>query len=241
MKNLIKNIIILILISLFSNHALSEAKMNFCLIKLELWGEKVQDKYKGINAEILDALAQKTKVKSNIIFAPYPRIIKNLSTGVCDLTVTLPDPKAKGIHIGAKYWTIRMGILPQKGFTVSSIGNLSGKRIGQLTKATLGPDFDGNTSFKRTKAAKYGNLVRMLKDNKVDAVAGDLDILKKVVTQLNFETGSSYVIAPLPLHLMMSKKSKFTARIEEFNKIIEDLQKSGEISKIVDKYFQKTI
>ncbi|MFK7824575.1 MAG: substrate-binding periplasmic protein [Oligoflexales bacterium] len=241
MKNLFKNLIFLIFISLISRHALSEVKINFCLIKLELWGEKVRNEYKGINAEILEALAKKANVKSNIIFAPYPRIIKNLSTGVCDLTVTLPDPKAKGIEIGEKYWTIRMGILPQKGFNVSSLNNLSGKRVGELSKATLGPAYDGNNTFKRTKAAKYGNLVRMLKDKKVDAVAGDLDILQKVVTELNFETGSSFVVAPLPLHFMMSQKSKYKNRIQEFNKIIVDLEKTGEISKIVNSYFQKTI
>jgi len=227
---------LLVPVVLASTRAAAVEEIKACLTDLSLWGQKEKDgSFTGANADLLKAFAEKSKLTLSYVFAPYPRLIKNLESGACDITITLPPTDAKDIDVGPKYWTIRMGILPRPAAGIAKMGDLVGKKIGTLVDANLGPDFDNNKTFQKISLPTYSQLVAMLTKDRIDAIAGDLDILETLAKGMNYNPGKPLTMVELDLHVMVSKKSPWAKKPEQIHQIFKDLVSSGEARKIIVK------
>jgi len=75
----------------------------------------------------------------------------------------------------------------------------------------------------------------MLTKDRIDAIAGDLDILETLAKGMNYNPGKPLTMVELDLHVMVSKKSPWAKKPEQIHQIFKDLVSSGEARKIIVK------
>ncbi|MCG8611450.1 MAG: transporter substrate-binding domain-containing protein [Pseudomonadales bacterium] len=237
----INYVALIALFSLFMSMESYATPLSICIVDIEKWGEedKQTGEIKGIYPELFSAFQKRSGVEANHRIAPYPRVIESLATGLCDMSITLVAEDSSGkIQTGSKLYTIRRGVLSTRKRPVTDYQQLHGLRVGVIRHAAITSQFDHDASIKKLESVKYRNLINMVSLGRIDAVAGDIDIMHAIIeTEPNLAPfAEPLVLSELPINFMMSRKSAYLDRFTEFDQVFLRLKQEGVVRKIVHEW-----
>jgi len=195
----------------------------------------------GYDVDVVRAIANKLGVKLETKPVDQKTRIPELIEGNVDLlaaNLTQNPDTGKIIDLSEVYLTTGVGFLARKG-AISGIGDLAGKKIAVL-KGTVAEQAV-KTSFSSATTVAFDDLKKALEalgGGAVDAGAGDTSILPAVIKMLprgEFEI-PAIQIAEIPYVLGVRKGDKNL--LDFVNKAVREMQQSGELKKLYDKWFK---
>ncbi len=211
-----------------------------CVVELEHWGELDDKTHKlvGIYPEIFNEFSRRSGIKLQLKLTPYPRVVHYmLHNEGCDLTISLPSATLlNNANIGGNIWNIKLGIISRPDNHITQYEQLRGLRVGLLRGASINKRFDGDTTFSKVSAVNFSSLLRMLAAKRLDAVAGDIEIINSIQyqnPQARYSFASLLLLNELPLHLMASSHFTHPDVFSHINEIFMAMKRDGTIKKII--------
>lgn len=206
---------------------------------------KDNDKVVGIDADIAQKIADKLGVKLEISDIAFDSCIPALTSGKADFCAAgmtdTPD-REKNVDFTESYYNASQAIIVTKGSDIKSRDDLNGKTVG-VQQGTTGDIYctneDGSSDVKVKEVKRYPKGMDAVSDliaGRIDAVVIDNFPADKYVEKNPSKlqkldealTEEKYAIA-------VPKGSDLKNTI---NEVIDDLNKNGEMDKIVSKYIQ---
>lgn len=199
---------------------------------------------KGLDIDILNAIARNEKVSFEYIPVPWARALSMVENGDCDAIISLfktPERDkfllfpSEGLGFEANV------IFANDSFKgdVKTINDLKGKTVGTVTEYSYGKEFDAYKGYVKEESKDQETMFKKLANNRINmAITNELvgfymlkDLGIKNVRKL------SYVADDQPLYIGVSKKSANATELHALlNKGLNDLKKSGELAKIRNSY-----
>jgi len=232
---------VLMLFTIPSQASESDNTLDICLVNLEYWAEKKDEKYVGIYPQIFEAFIKKLHITDyRFSIAPYIRLLHLLESGSCDISISLAD-NSFDINKGVLIWQINSTIVLGPEQKAKKLADLKGLHIGLIRGAKTGTSFDNLEGIRYLKANNFYQLVKLLGAKRIDAIAGDFQLITLIADQENIALGEVISIdkSPLPLNFILSNKSKFKDEFDKFNTAFTDMVNSGEIQRIILNAFGK--
>ncbi|ARU56448.1 extracellular solute-binding protein, family 3 [Oleiphilus messinensis] len=228
------------LFSLFMSIRGIAAPLSICIVDIEKWGEedKLTGEIKGVYPDLFNVFQKRSGVEAIRRLAPYPRVIESLNSGVCDISITLIATGSNDIQTGSELYTIRRGVISARDLPITQYNQMRGLRVGVIRHAAVTAQFDNDKNIEKLGSVKYRNLLNMLSLGRIDAVAGDIDIMYAIVeTEPNLAPfAEPLVLSELPINFMMSRKSAYLVRFAEFDELFLRLKEEGVVRKIVHEW-----
>lgn len=198
------------------------------------------NKIVGIDAEIAQAIADKLGMELEIDDMEFDSILAAVQSGKADMgmaAMTVTDERKVSVDFSTVYATGKQVIIVKEGSTIATPDDLAGKKIG-VQLSTTGDiyctDDYGEEAIQRFN--KGTDAVQALLQGKVDAVVIDNEPAKVFVSQNQgmkiLET--EYVTEDYAIAVAKSNATL----LGKINDALADLQKSGELQKIIDKYIK---
>jgi polar amino acid transport system substrate-binding protein len=201
----------------------------------------------GIDTDFFRLIASKMNLKVEIVQIPFKRGLAMLKAGTVDcMTGVLKrsereqylyflDPPYKTSSNKAFY--LEKG----KGHLVKKYEDLYNLRIGTGIGAKYFPRFDQDTKLKKEVAPKVILCLRQLERRRIDVwihteTTGDYLILKNGY-QDKVEKAPYVYKNSINVYIVLSKKSTFVDRIDEFESYIKMFVEDGTLKKIQDAFF----
>lgn len=196
----------------------------------------------GIDMDISRKIANSLGVELKINDVSFDAIILELSNKTCDFAaaaMSTSEERSKNVDFSVAYYTSKQKIIVLNSSDISSPKDLENKKLG--VQFGFSGDVYCTENFKNAKISRYSKIADAafdLKSKNIDAVIIDdlpaekfINVLGKDAKILNeslFE--ESYRIA------VPKGENELLAYI---NKVIEDMKKSGELEKIINKYYSE--
>ena len=211
-----------------------------CFIDLTFWSDLDGDKKRGIYHELHKIFFERMNISQyRIIVAPYARLRTMLQRGQCDFSTTLVAQTDENYMVGISYWTIRVGVIALKGTPIDEYDDIRHLKIGILKQASLGFQFDNDLQLTRIESQRFGQLIDMLANKRIDAIAGDLDVLEAIAEEKSIVLGESYTMQTMPLHFVMSKNSSHADNFAAFNQQWQLMVDEGIVKDSIVKHFAR--
>lgn len=198
----------------------------------------------GIDAEIADAIAAKLGLEAQVENMDFDAIIPAVTSGKVDIGIagmTVSEERLKNVNFSDTYVEAGQAIIVKEGSDIKSASDLNGKIVG-VQRGTTGDEYvsDEANGISVASVERYANgpdAAQSLVAGKIDAVVIDNEPAKKIVDNatglVKLEenlTSEQYAIA-------VSKEN--TELLDAINGAIKDMQESGELQAILDKYLNK--
>jgi len=200
----------------------------------------------GLDIDIAKKIAEKLGVKLVIRDIKFEGLIPALISGDVDLVIagmTITEERAKSVDFSIPYFEADQAVMVLKERTdITSVEDLTGKKIG-VQEGTTGDFWVTDNLVKKGKVKeddvkRYGKFtvaLLELKKGGIDAVVMDKPAAEMYVKLDNslkiavvIKTGEKYGIA-------VKKGNKDL--LDLVNKVLEELIKSGEMEKLIKKWF----
>ena len=202
------------------------------------------DQVVGIDAEISDAIAAKLGLEAQVENMDFDAIIPAVMSGKADIGIagmTVTEERLKNVNFTDPYVEAGQAIIVPEGSEIKSAADLNDKVIG-VQRGTTGDTYvsDPANGIVPTSVERFPNgpdAAQSLITGKIDAIVIDNEPAKKIVENapelVKLEenlTSEQYAIA-------VSKDN--TELYEKVNAALKELQDSGELQAILDKYLNK--
>lgn len=207
--------------------------------------EYVQNgKYVGFDMDLINTIAKTEGFNVEIRDMSFDSLIPALRSGVIDLAVagmTITKDRAKVVDFSDPYWFADQDVIVNKGSKYTVTVLFGNHKIGVQTGTTgdlwvsdnlLKPGLIKQNNLKRYQSFIYS--LQALLNGAVDAVVLDSPVaerfaqMKPVKVVATLITGESYG---------MAVKKGNSKLIDQINDGLKRLKASGEMSKLIDKYF----
>jgi len=129
-------------------------------------------------------------------------------------------------------------ILPIKGIDLVDYGSLKNIRIAVPLGAYIDEKFNNDTSLQKVAPSKFANAMKMLRSDRVDAVAGTMQALTYIAKTQGMDKsyfGKPLLYKPFSLYLLCSYGISIDAR-GKLKKALVDLKANGRVQQILDSY-----
>lgn len=198
----------------------------------------------GIDAEIISAIANKLGLEAQVENMDFDAIVPAVMTGKVDVGIagmTVDKERLKNVSFSEPYVEAGQAIIVKDGSDIKSVADLKGKVVG-VQRGTTGDDYvtDEKNGVGVASVERYANgpdAAQSLVAGKIDAVVIDNEPAKKIVDNADGLvkldenlTSEQYAIA-VP-------KDK-TELLDAVNNALKEMQESGELQAILDKYLNK--
>ena len=137
----------------------------------------------GFDIDIVNAIAQKEKMKLRIVNTPFASIFASLNNGDVDFVisgVTINDKRKQSFDFSAPYFDARQLIAVPKSSTVKSLQDLKDKKVAVVSGST-GDDVisrvQGKTSANIRRFESTPLIMSELSGGGVDAAIGDNGVI----------------------------------------------------------------
>ena len=193
----------------------------------------------GIDIDIAKQIAKHLGVELKMNDVSFDALVLELINGNCDFAIagmSKSEEKAKSVDFSNPYYVAKQLVLVPKNSTIKSSEDLNNKKLG-VQLGTTG-DIYCSENYKNSEIVRYNKI----SDASSDIISGELDaiIVDDLPAQkLNGMLGDSIRALSTPLfeesyRIAVAKGE--TEMLGEINNILEDMVKSGEIDRIVQKY-----
>ncbi|MGD8190112.1 transporter substrate-binding domain-containing protein [Brevibacillus ginsengisoli] len=202
------------------------------------------DEIKGFDVDIANYIAKETGYQLEVKDSDFNGLIPALQAKRVDFVMagmTPTDERKKNVDFSEIYYEAKNSIVAPKGSNLKTPESLAGKKVGvQLGSIQEG---DAKEMAKKVQGMqivplnKIGDIVQELKSHRIDAAIIEDTVAKGYSTSnpdIEFNTlpsaGGNGSAVAFP---------KGSTHVEEFNKAIKKLKDSGELDKLIKKWFEK--
>lgn len=198
----------------------------------------------GIDVEIANKVAEKLGLKLKINDVDFDSLTMELQTNKCDFVAagwSIKPDRQKNVDFSDVYYNASQAIIIPKGSSIKAPADLNGKTVG-VQQGTTGDTYctneDGTSEVKVGTVKRYNKAPDAILDlinGRIDAVViDDFPATKYVeknsgkIEKLNDAlTNEQYAIGV---------KKGNTALLDTINGVLKDMQSSGELDQIIEKY-----
>ena len=205
--------------------------------------------FKGIDAEIIREIGDRTGCEMNIEETPWKRQLRGAKTGEIDIV-----PAANKTDERDEYslWTIDylpyssiLWVDSKDSTNYESLEEflMSGKSFGKIRGVTLGEKTDEMTSEKYKDQVKENRNtelnLKMISAGRLDGVVDNALVVGYVAKQEGIRDDirrTDVTVLSDPLYFLLSEKSMTDEIVQAFNEALKEMKSDGTIQNIVDKY-----
>ncbi|MGN1318879.1 MAG: basic amino acid ABC transporter substrate-binding protein [Lachnospirales bacterium] len=193
----------------------------------------------GIDADIANAVAAKLGLEAQVENMEFDAIIPSVTSGKVDIGLagmTVNPERLNNVNFSEPYVEAGQAIVVKEGSDIKSAADLAGKVVG-VQRGTTGDEYvsDEANGVGVASVERYANgpdAAQALVTDKIDAVVIDNEPAKKLATNGLVKldenlTSEQYAIA-------VAKEN--TQLLDEINNALKEMQESGELQAILDKY-----
>lgn len=197
--------------------------------------------YEGFDIELVNAIADKLGLETQIKDTPFDTIFRDLSQDKFDAVIsgsTITDDREKVIDFGDPYFLAEQSILTKADSDIQTTDDLAGKTVG-VQKGTTGESYVKD-KVDAGSVRSYGEVddaFNALVAGQVDAVVFDLPGTQQAVKDLeglavrqSIDTGEEFGIA---------FQEDNDALREAANKALAELKDDGTFAELYKKWFKK--
>ncbi|OOM82344.1 glutamine-binding periplasmic protein precursor [Clostridium puniceum] len=218
-----------------------------CDSKFAPFSFEENNKYKGIDVEILDAIAKEEKFEYELKPMDFKGIIPGLTSNQLDgaiAAMTITDERKESLDFSEGYFESGLSIVVNKNNTsINGLNDLNGKSAS-IKNGTAG------AKFAEDNQSKYGLKVNYFDDSPsmFQAVEnGNADFLLEdypvIAYKIKVDSGAKLKIVGDKLDTVnygfAVKKGANAELLKKFNEGLKKLKDSGKYNEIVDQYIGK--
>jgi len=192
--------------------------------------------------EFLKLLTQRMGLETEFVVLPFKRGLKMLETGEVDLmTGILRRPNREpALHfIEPAYKTgsdKAFFVLKGSEGLLSSHEDLHALEVGTQLGTKYYPQFDNDAAISVRAVKEIDLNIKMLLAGRIDTfiiteTVGDYHVARRKLGHRIAKAKFAYR-KQIEVHMAVSKKSRFAARLDEFNRVMQDLLDQGEFDRI---------
>jgi polar amino acid transport system substrate-binding protein len=202
----------------------------------------------GVDVEFLNVVAGRMGLQVEYVHYPFKRGLKMLELGEVDMmTGVLRRPEREAyLHFIEPPYKNRSSkaffVLKGREHSITRHEDLHGLRVGTGLGGRYYPCFDDDDAIEKFPVAAQDLCFRMLAAGRVDAVimtetAGDYRVAQ-------YGYGGRIVKAdyvhrdPQGVYLVLSKRSRHAARLEEFGRVARELMDAGVLDEIMARFLR---
>lgn len=200
--------------------------------------EGVIDEFAGIDMEIANEIATKLNKKPEINNMDFDGLLIALENGQVDMVIagmTVTEERALAVDFSEPYYTATQVMIVPKGSDIKSAKDIEGKKIGVIDGYTgqtcveeLGYDFDG---YK-----KGADAIMDLANGKLDVVVIDSATAEKFIADNDGLEVVEDSEAFADEQYAIAVKKGNTELLDSVNAAIKELNESGKVAEISEKY-----
>ena len=194
----------------------------------------------GIDIELAKMITEKLGYKLKVQDMDFGGLISSLQNGQVDFVasaMSATDERKKSVDFSDIYYTSKHIVISKKGSGLKKVEDLNGKKVGaQLgsIQETKAKDLAKTINLTVDSRNRVPELIQEIKAGRMDAAIIEDTVAKGYLDQNPDLESFTIEDAEGGFALAFPKGSKLT---EEFNKELKALSDSGELDKIVKKYF----
>ncbi|MCP4368369.1 MAG: amino acid ABC transporter substrate-binding protein [Deltaproteobacteria bacterium] len=209
---------------------------------------KIQNPIGGIDVYILKNIANRLNLKIRFIECPWKRCLTEVKFGRIDIASSLlktPDREKYIAYTDPPYRTKSPKVFylqKGKGHLIKKYEDLYKLEIGVMKGSKYFSPFDDDSKINKYEVIHENQLIKMLSRNRLDAfliteIVGDYLIIKEGYKG-QFEKAPFRDDSEVRVYFGISKKSPFANEISRFNKVIKEMVTSGEINKVIKRFYE---
>jgi polar amino acid transport system substrate-binding protein len=203
----------------------------------------------GINIEILNEVAKRLNLQLTLKECPWKRCLHMMEYGEADIMSSLlkrAERKVYMVYIEPPYKTrsTKAFYLPKgKGHLIQKYEDLYHLKVGVTRGVKYFPPFDNDPKINKIEAVADINLLRMLAANRLSAIVSTESQADYLILyegfQGKFEKAPFKYDKSVPVHLAISKKSRYVKQLPNFNKIMKQMVSEGKIDMTIKNFYDK--
>jgi len=204
-------------------------------------------KYKGIDVEILDAIAKEEKFEYELKPMDFEGIIPGVTSNQLDGAIsamTITDERKKVLDFSEGYFVSGLSVVVNKDNTsINSVNDLNGKSVS-IKKGTAGAKFAEDNESKYKLKLNYfddsPSTFQAVENGNVDFLLEDYPV---IAYKIKVDNGSKLKIAGDKLDTVdygfAVKKGQNADLLKKFNEGLKKLKENGKYDEIVAQYIAK--
>lgn len=196
----------------------------------------------GIWLEIAALVEAEANIKINKTLTPYPRIWQELENGDTDISFLIRSTDREAIvnHAGHLF-DFGTVVVARKGVTLERYENLQSLRIGMLRGIRLSPTFDADTQLHKIEVRDYETLVNMLREERLDAIAGNSVSIPYLLKKLDAKqiAGKRLVLQSTPVTVHASKHYQDAKVLKQIEDAVLRLKRRNAFEAVLDRWAGK--
>lgn len=203
------------------------------------WEYHEGDEIVGIDVEIAQAIADKLGMELQIEDMAFDAIIPSVVSGKADIgmaAISYDEDRAASVNFSDDYASSSLVVLVTEESDIASEADLEGKLVGAQTGTTgelKASEIAGDSNVERYNS--YFEAVQSLLTGKIDAVIIDGAPAKVFLSQNEGKIKQVGEALSNESYAVVTAKEN-TELLEKINGAIKELQESGEIDTIMNKY-----
>jgi len=255
--NKVKNIFLIAILILFSNHVLAKEnniiseKINYSCHNWIPMSYKKEGIPQGLYIDILNEIIVKNLKKELVVnFYPWKRAQRTVKEGESDFLITVPTPSRLKYSIKSDkpFFLLYLYVYTYKNHPkINQINKI--KSIQDIIDLNLKVVTNSGNGWHKVNLEKKGvntkyvsiedSAIRFLSRKRADIMIDSIVSTNHLIKERNLTSKITLTesrFGPIKMHLLMSKKSQYTKLMPKINEIFLKLEKKGSINKIIDKY-----
>ncbi len=205
---------------------------------------------RGINHDIVEAVAAEIDIKVNFVFSPFRRNYLDLLQGNSEATLVLLIPDhteelfSQFLVNAVPFYEMRVGAITHRArnLTLTSPEDFANYRVGHIRLIPQIHDQLAPQNPNRETFANSVNLIKALLADRIDIAIISPSLLVPISRELNFSADLLQValeFPPQPLTIAWSKNSQ-RQDLQELSKRFDEallrLKKQGKVREIIQRY-----
>ncbi|WP_281555844.1 transporter substrate-binding domain-containing protein [Thalassomonas sp. RHCl1] len=201
----------------------------------------------GIDIEVVRVMADTLALELKFVPCPFKRCLRMMENGELDMLGSLQKTRDRQLYmhyIEPSYYAANKVFYTLKAnpSTIEQYQDLQQYTIGVTLGHKNNPRFDQDTKISKFAAVNTAQLSGLLMKKRIDAflsvdVYSDYYLLQNSLSQ--YIKKSPFYFEGTLGYFALSKTSGLTKHLKEFNRILENMKKNGEIDRIIKKVLSK--
>jgi len=170
---------------------------------------------------------------------PYARVWQELDLGNADISFLIRSADREGQYAHAGHlFDFGTVVLADKKYPLPNYEALGGLRIGVMRGIRLSPRFDADTTLNKVEVRDYETMVQMLREGRLDAIAGNSVSLHYLVKRaaLEAQVGKQWVLQVTPVTVHVSKLYAERDALARIEAAVQRLKRQGAFEAIIDRW-----
>lgn len=241
-----RNRLVILLINMFFSIALvaMDKPLMFVCEEYPPYEYQVGNSAQGMDIEIIDLVCKHANIPYAIKFYPWERCLKMIKEGNADVIFGILKNKERQGVLDYPEQPVAYDkriLLSKKNipYSIREFNDLKDKKIGIVRGYAYSSQFDQSTIFSRDISSSSKMMVDKLNANRMETIAINEYVAKFIIGRNQWAEYKvhPFVITLEPLYTAFSKKSvRAGIYFKRYSESMKELEKSGEINKIRNKY-----